>query len=264
MIPDYHLHSEFSGDCKTPPEDMIKRAIALKMPAMCFTDHCDFDIPSTEFLIDEDVYFAKMQALQAKYRQQIDIRIGVELGLQPHLARKHHEYVNKYPFDFVIGSLHIVDDKDPYYPEVFEGKDDRVVYRAYFEQMLDNIEAFSEFQVVGHIDYVVRYGNHKAEQYSYQEYADIIDAVLQKIIDKGLGIEVNTAGFKAGLGFPHPHPDVIRRYQELGGEIITLGSDSHVPEYIGAKFEEMRTMLKDIGFKYYAQFKERKMEMKKL
>ena len=264
MISDYHLHTEFSGDSETPPEAMVEQAIKLGMKSMCFTDHVDFDIPSTQFMIDENAYFEKMQALQAQYRDRIDINIGVELGLQPHLTERHHEYVNQYPFDFIIGSLHIVDGKDPYYPEVFKGKEDSKVYRAYFEQFLENLKVFSEFQTVGHIDYVVRYGNHKAEQYSYEAYADILDEILCEIIDKGLGIEINTAGIKAGLGFPNPHPDVIRRYKELGGEIITFGSDAHVPEYIGYKFEQMRQMLLGMGFKYYAEFKQRKMMMKKL
>jgi len=264
MISDYHLHTEFSGDSEAPPEAMVEQAIKLGMKSMCFTDHVDFDIPSTQFMIDENAYFEKMQALQAQYRDQIDINIGVELGLQPHLAERHHEYVNQYPFDFIIGSLHIVDGKDPYYPEVFKGKEDSKVYRAYFEQFLENLKAFSEFQTVGHIDYVVRYGNHKAEQYSYEVYADILDKILHEIIDKGLGIEINTAGIKAGLGFPNPHPDVIRRYKELGGEIITFGSDAHVPEYIGYEFEQMRQMLLGMGFKYYAEFKQRKMMMKQL
>ena len=262
MISDYHLHTEFSGDCETPPEDMIRQAIKLGMKSICFTDHCDFDIPSTKFVIDEDAYFEKMQELQMQYRDQIDINIGVELGLQPHLAARHHEYVNQYPFDFVIGSLHVVDGEDPYYPGVFEGKEDGTVYRAYFEQFLENLRAFSEFQIVGHIDYIVRYGNYKAKHYSYEKYADIIDEILLEIIDKGLGIEVNTGGIKDGLGFPNPHPDVIKRYQELGGEIITFGSDAHTPLYIGYEFERMRQMLYDMGFKYYATFKQRKMEMK--
>lgn len=264
MISDYHLHTEFSGDSETPPEDMIEQAIKLGMRTICFTDHCDFDIPNTEFLLDEASYFEKMQKMQEQYREQIDIRIGVELGLQPHLAQKHHEYIERYPFDFIIGSLHIVDGKDPYYPEVFAGKDDGEVYLAYFEQFLENLKAFSKFQIVGHIDYVIRYGNYKARHYSYEKYADILDEILKEIINKGLGIEVNTAGIKAGLGFPHPHPDLIKRYKELGGEIITLGSDAHIPQYIGYKFGDVRKMLEDMGFKYFAEFKQRKIKMKKL
>ena len=264
MISDYHLHTQFSGDSHASPEAMVEQAIKLGMKSMCFTDHVDFDIPSTKFLIDEDAYFAKMQEIQDEYKDKIDISIGIELGLQPHLVLRHHEYLNKYPFDFVIGSLHIVDGKDPYYPEVFKGKEDTAVYLAYFEQFLENIKAFSEFQIVGHIDYVVRYGNQQAAQYSYEAYANILDEILYEIIDRGLGIEVNTAGIKAGLGFPNPHPDVIKRYKELGGELITVGSDAHTPEYIGYEFENIRKMLIEMGFKYYAQFKRRKLKMVKL
>jgi len=260
MIADYHVHTAFSGDSQISPETMIEQAIAMGMSTICFTDHCDFDIPTPSFILDVDAYFKEMQELQLKYQEQIDINIGVELGLQTQLAKRHHRYVNDYPFDFIIGSLHIVDGQDPYYPEVFVGKEDARVYRSYLEQLLDNLKAFSEFQVVGHIDYVVRYGNHKAEQYSYQKYADVIDEILKTIIANDLGIEVNTAGIKAGLGFPNPHPDVISRYRELGGEIITLGSDAHVPEYIGYEFDKMKALLKSLGFDYITQFKNKKPE----
>ena len=86
--------------------------------------------------------------------------------------------------------------------------------------------------MLGHIDYVVRYGRKRAEEYSYDEFADEIDAVLKKVLQMGKGIELNTGGFKYGLGFCNPHPDIIRRYRELGGEIITVGADAHCPEHV--------------------------------
>lgn len=175
--------------------------------------------------------------------------------MQPHLAGRHYDYVRSYPFDFVIGSLHLVYGKDPYFPEVFEGRQDREVYRAYLESLLDNLKAFKEYQVVGHIDYVVRYGVHKAEQYGYTEYADILDEILRCVIEDGRGIEVNTAGLQKGLGFPNPHYDVIRRYRELGGTIVTAGSDAHEPSGIGHSFRQIEDFLKAAGFRYRAEFK---------
>lgn len=260
MSSDFHLHTSFSGDSDSSPTAMAEAAAALGMRTICFTDHMDTDSQEEGFILDTDAYLCEMVRIQEKYRDKIDIRIGVELGMQEHLAQRHYEYVQKYPFDLVIASLHLVDGKDPYYPEVFAGREDKEVYRSYFESLLANVKAFSGYQVLGHIDYVVRYGRHKAQQYGYNEYADIIDEILLTVIQNGCGIEINTAGFKHDLGFANPHPDIISRYKELGGEIVTIGSDAHSPAYIGYRFNEAKYILKEAGFDYYCQFRQGRAE----
>jgi len=262
MISDFHMHSCFSGDSKTPAVDMIEQAIKVGMDVICFTDHRDVDHPEQIFTLDTPAYMKKMQELQAQYSNQIDIRIGVELGLQEHLRAIDSEYVAQYPFDFVIGSTHIIDGEDPYEPEYFAGKSDEQAFRAYFEQVYRNTKLFSNFQVLGHLDYIVRYAKQSLEDYSYDVYAEEIDNILRTIVDKGVGLEVNTGGYRSGLGCANPRLDVFKRYKELGGEIITFGSDAHEPKYIGDNFETQRELLKSVGFKYYARYKQRKLEMK--
>lgn len=154
--------------------------------------------------------------------------------------------------------------KDPYYGEVFEGRTDREVYGEMFRLTLENLEKVQDFDVLGHIDYVVRYGRKRAEEYSYDEFADEIDAVLKKVLQMGKGIELNTGGFKYGLGFCNPHPDIIRRYRELGGEIITVGADAHRPEHVAYDFDKAEEILKDCGFRYYTVFEKRKPFFRKL
>ena len=109
----------------------------------------------------------------------------------------------------------------------------------YFESILENISAYDGFDVYGHIDYVVRYGPNRNREYSYGRYKDILDEILKKLISMGKGIELNTGGYHYGLGEPNPCTAVIRRYRELGGEIITIGADAsavlvqfrNVPEF---------------------------------
>jgi len=257
MISDYHLHSFFSGDSEASPHAMVERAISLGMKTICFTDHCDTDSEDPAFILDTDAYMNRMMEIREQYWNRIEVCIGVELGMQPHLAKRHLDYVKQYPFDFIIASQHLVYGKDPYYPEVFQEREDRAVYRRYFEELYENVKVFSEYHVLGHLDYVVRYGTHKAEQYGYNEYADIIDAILRNIVQNGCGIEVNTSGLKYGLSFPNPHMDILRRYRELGGEIITIGSDAHSPEYIGYDFSLTVDILKDIGFGFLAEFRQK-------
>lgn len=258
LLSDSHMHTCFSGDSDTPVREMIEGAIAKGLSSICITDHNDVDYPGTvKFEFDPEEYFRVLRQYQQEYAGEIDIRIGVEFGLQPHLTAHYEEWARKYPFDFVIGSVHLCHGKDPYCGEIFERSDEEG-YREMFEATLENLKAVKEFDVLGHIDYVARYGKQQAKEYSYQKYADYLDEILRRVIDGGKGVELNTAGFKYGLGFCHPHPDIIRRYRELGGEIITVGADAHVPEHIAYDFSKASRILKDCGFKYYTEFRERK------
>lgn len=262
MRSDFHMHTNFSTDSDSTPEQMIEGAIQKGLQTICITDHQDVDFPKSimpeGFQIDFDKYFETFRKLQRKYQNQIEVLIGVELGLQPHLGNVYKELAETYPFDFVIGSIHILDGMDPYFKEYFEDKTDEEAYRRAFEITLENIKNISDYDVLGHLDYVVRYGKNQDRDYSYLKYADYIDEILKYLIAHGKGLEINTAGFKYGLSFAHPHTDVLKRYRELGGEIITIGSDGHKPEHIAYDFHRVSDILKACGFKNYTEFKQRK------
>lgn len=262
MFWDQHMHCNFSGDSNALPEDMIKAGIAHGLSGICFTDHLDYDYPEEPniFLLDFDNYFKVLPDLRKKYADKISVNIGIELGLQTQAAGQNLAVAEKYPFDFIIGSSHVVNHMDPYYPEFFAGRDEDAAYMEYFESVLENINSGVDFDVYGHIDYVVRYGPNKNAFYTYEKFKDIIDEILTQLISKGKGIEVNTGGFKYGLGHPNPTEDIIKRYRELGGEIITMGADAHVPEYVAYKFDKTAQIIKNCGFKYYTVFKNRKAE----
>lgn len=262
MFWDQHMHCNFSGDSDALPEDMIKAGIAHGLSGICFTDHLDYDYPEEPniFLLDFDNYFKAISDLKEKYADKISVNIGIELGLQTQAAGQNLAVAEKYPFDFIIGSSHVVNHMDPYYPEFFAGRDEDAAYMEYFESVLENINSDVDFDVYGHIDYVVRYGPNKNAFYTYEKFKDIVDEILTQLISKGKGIEVNTSGFKHGLGHPNPTEDIIKRYRELGGEIITMGADAHVPEYVAYEFDKTAQIIKKCGFKYYTVFKNRKAE----
>ncbi len=262
MMWDVHMHTSFSGDSDTAVQDMIEMAISRNLDGICITDHLDFDYPQEPdlFLLDLPRYDKEIRRYQALYADRIPVCFGIELGLQPHLADRHRRILCDYAFDFVIGSSHVVHGTDPYYPEYYHGRTEAEAYREYFESILENIAAFDDFDVYGHIDYVVRYGPNKNNEYSYEKYKDVLDEILRVLIEKGKGIEVNTAGFKYGLGQPNPAQDVLFRYRELGGEIITLGADAHVPEHVAYDFHKLPDLLKACGFSRYTVFHNRKPE----
>ncbi len=260
MRADVHMHTNFSHDSDATPDEMVRGAIEKGLEMICFTDHYDKDNFEwgPEDIFDPEEYFRQMPKIREKYKDLIDVRIGVEIGLQPHLADFYKEFVRKYPFDFVIGSVHCVKKSDPASGRLFEKYSDEDVYRFTLEETLEDIRQFQDFDVLGHLDYVTRYGKTREVCYSYQKYADLIDEILRILIQNGKGLEVNTAGIKYGLPYAHPHIDVLKRYRELGGEIITVGADGHKPEHIAYDFHKVSNILKECNFTFYTEFRERK------
>ena len=258
MKADYHVHTHFSKDASATPKEQIQEAIRRGLRTICITDHHDVDYSEPNFEIDFAPYFDTLRNLQEQYGNKIEILIGMEYGLQPHLGEKCTELAKKYPFDFIIGSIHMVDGQDPYYRTIFEGKTDAEVYRRGFEVTLECMKKTKDFDSLGHLDYIVRYGRNQAQDYAYYKYADLLDEILKYLIQNGKGLEVNTGGWKYGLDFAQPHQDVLKRYKELGGEIITVGSDAHKIEHLAYDFQRVKGYLGACGFKYYTEFRQRK------
>ncbi len=258
---DCHTHSSFSSDSEEPLSEMISAAREKGLQTLCLTEHMDFDYPTGEFLLDTKSYREKLFSLRGE-NPDIEILFGVELGLMDCLAPRLREYVKAWDFDFIIGSSHMVDGVDPYYPEYFAQHGGRNGILRYFESILANVRAFDDFDVYGHLDYVVRYSPEKG--YDPADFREIIDVILKLLISKGKGIEINTAGIKSGLGYVHPHEFILKRYRELGGEIVTVGSDAHDRARVAADFAEAEKALKAAGFDRYAVFRQRKAEFRKL
>lgn len=267
---DFHLHSSFSGDSDASMESMIERAIQKGLTHMCFTEHMDFKYPISEscpegtFEINTDSYLYDLLKYREKYASQIQILFGIELGLQTSMAKEIAIYSKSYDFDFIIGSSHIANGKDPYFPEFYALRSEEEAYREYFSCVIDNIKRISNYDVYGHLDYVVRYGPMKDKNYSYDKYKDLFDTMLELLLEKEKGIEINTAGLRKGLREAHPCMDVLKRYKELGGEIVTVGSDAHSPVDIASYFDVVADMLTECGFKYYSVFQNRVAEFKKI
>lgn len=241
-------------------ETMIRSAVALGLKTICFTEHLDLDFPPEygTFTVNLKAYQTELFRLRELYKDDIEILFGVELGMQPHLSERYREITERYPFDFVIASQHLLDGADPYAASYWMGKDEQDRYRAYFTQLFSNLKAMTSYDTLGHLDYVVRYGPNKNKHYSYEAYAPSIDPILEYLIVQGKCLEINTAGLKYGLGHPNPEESVLRRYRELGGSLITIGSDAHRPEHIAYDFDQAEAILRGLGFESYTVFRQRK------
>ncbi|NBG87905.1 histidinol-phosphatase HisJ family protein [Isachenkonia alkalipeptolytica] len=253
---DSHVHSNFSPDSAAPMVDTIEESIKKGLSSICFTDHydLDYDGKDNDLTFDIDQYFHTLGLLKEKYRDRIDVRVGIELGLQPHLVHRYHTLFKDIPFDFILASIHSVDREDFYSGNFFDHRSQLQAYNDYFSELKQCLATYDHFQSFGHIDVIKRYGNYP-HTLPLSSYRDILREIFTLLIEKGKGIELNTSGLRYGLGDFHPSVDILKEYKALGGELITLGSDSHVVGGTGTYFPEALEILESLGFKYYTSFK---------
>lgn len=245
---DHHVHTKFSPDSNADIIQYITKAKELELEYILFTDHIDFGSTDTTFFdyIDFDEYFKVMRDLEEKHG--LAIKIGVEIGYEKDYKNEIDEFLSKYKFDFVIASIHSGNGLDFFSGEFFQGKSKEEAYLEYFKLVLEMVENFTNYDVVGHLDYIIRYGPYREKHYEYKDYKEIIDRILKAIIKNNRGIEVNTSGLRQGQNVTFPKDEVLLRYKELGGKIITVGSDAHFNDDYQADFIEVIMRLRDIGF----------------
>lgn len=256
---DYHLHTNFSQDGKAEMEDVVLQAINLGLSEIALTDHYDFIYPNTPFpyQINYDNYYKYFSRIKNKYSGKINIIFGIELGISPHpkLRELITRFVNKYRFDFTIGSIHDVEGEDLYSGDFFKYMDKHTAYRYYLSYLRDSIKSVKEICVVGHLDFITRYGNYSDPYLKYDDFKDVIDEILIYLVKSGKGLEINTSGYRYGIGSVYPSLDILKRYHQLGGKIITVGSDAHRVGDIAKDFDKAQIFLKQAGFEHISVFR---------
>lgn len=262
MLWDTHIHSDFSHDGKASLEEMINAAKQRKLSGICITEHLDIADTENEvsFPLDLEAYVKKCKELSEK--EEFSVCTGIEFSIRPSFSQYLQQIANTHEFDFIIGSCHDVPRREDQESDLCQMEEQ--MYAGYFLNILESVKTVDAFDVCGHIDYVVRYGSNQNKYYTYEKYADIIDEILRTLITHGKGIEINTSGLRYGLGQTHPTEKIIKRYHELGGEIITIGSDGHAPDQIAYGFDKVPYILKEAGFQYFTVFKKRKPEFWKI
>ncbi len=261
---DYHLHSNVSFDAYDSPARCAMAAREMGLTEICFTEHQEIDYPYEEQKsgLDYELYERELNKARACVPELV-IKKGVELSLMPQSLEKIARDVKGRGFDFIIASQHTVKDKDPYFGDGFEGKTLRDVHREYLEEMLYDLEHFEDFDVIGHIGYIDKYLEKAksltqgGEPFRYQDFPELLDAILLSAITRGKGMEINTSNYFV-YDYPTPHKTILKRFVELGGEIVTLGSDAHFSTVIGHRFEDAFEFLEECGVRYLCTYENRK------
>jgi histidinol-phosphatase (PHP family) len=254
---DYHLHTTFSIDCETPMAAMCERAIALGIPEICVTDHVDWvpkDVGRDYFR--PAPYFEEVEVCRARYDGRLTLLAGAEMSEVHRFPDEARALTSAWPFDFVIGSLHWVGDEVVLAPDYFTPRSAEAAYAGYFQELERMVRA-GGFDIVGHLDVLKRDGFDVHGRYTSAGYAEPIRAVLRACVESGIGIEINTSTLRRAVAETSPALDVLRWYRELGGDILTLGSDAHRPEHLAYRFDLALEMARAAGFRRLTCFRGR-------
>ncbi len=263
-VPDMHTHSENSHDSKCKIEDMMHSQIEKGTNIFAVTDH--FDAYSYN---DYDIFtpikssFDTVKALNNQYYSKCLMLSGIEISEAfwfPEIYEKIKNYID---FDVIIGSVHCVRNQhftEPYSKFDFSNLHQGVLEEwldIYFDDMLTMLK-FMDFDILAHLTCPLRYivGKYK-RCVDISLYEKRIDKILNEIINRNIALEVNTSSFDRLNDFM-PSTDMIKRYYEKGGRLITLGSDAHTPERASINFNKAVKILKEIGFDGVYYFEKRK------
>ena len=248
---DYHVHSYYSDDSDCLMENMIKRGIDLGLNEIAFTEHVDYGV-KTDLNCDYKAYFTEIEKMKEKYGKDIIIKAGIEFGVQKHTLLQFERDYDTYQFDFIILSNHQIDNKEFWNYEYQQGKPQEEYQKNYYQAILDVVKNYKKYSVLGHLDMIKRYD--KYGDFPDEKIMEYVELILRQVIADGKGIELNTSSFKYGLKDLMPSKNILNKYFELGGTILTIGSDTHETEHLGDHIEEVKDVLKEIGFKQFCTF----------
>ena len=249
-IVDYHVHSTNSFDGKNTIEEMCRKAIEMGLYEICFTEHFSVDPRDVSYgILNYERYDDEIEKAKEKFSGRLHIKKGMEIG-EPHLKEYKEDLIEKTEkmnLDFIIGSVHNIDGvKLRLY---MKDKDKHTVYNDYFTEIYKMVSD-ADIDVIGHLDLIKRYAHEVYGNYIFDNHREIIEKILKLAIEKGIGLEINGSGYINSVGEPYPKAEVLKLYRELGGEIITVGSDSHNIETLAKNNLKMINLLKDMGFRY--------------
>lgn len=262
---DYHNHTNFSDDGSVPMEDMVQTAYEKGLTEIAITDHYDPNYPDLEFpfSLNFSEYHKTLESVKEQFQGKIKVIKGIEIGIQHgETLALCSNAVKSYPYDFVLGSFHCAEGFELYRKGYFDNRSVDASYEAFYNYMYDCLRVYKDYDVLGHFNIIDRY---TPSIPSKNVYMDIVEEILKGIIEDGKGIEINTSSFRYGLGErTTPAIEILQLFKDLGGEIVTTGSDAHKMKDIGDHLDYAEEMIKSVGLKYVATFDQRRPSFHKL
>lgn len=269
MLADFHVHTGYSDDSVYPMQRVVQDAIRLNLDELCFTEHVDYGVkPEWDQAASAAIrdgraatnpayqaYFSEVRALKEEFADKIALKCGFELGIQTHTVSQFEALIGRYEdqMDFALLSCHQIGDLEFWTGDYQTGKTQAEYNRGYYEELLQVVRTYSgRWSVLAHLDLIRRYD--ACGVWATEHDSEVIAELLRATIDSGHGIEINTSYVRYGLQDMTPATDILRLYKDLGGTIITFGSDSHKPEHLGAYLREAQRKASALGFEYGCTF----------
>lgn len=287
MKMDYHLHTEFSDDSREPMENQVERAIELGLEEICFTDHVDYGVKNDwadgniQYRVGDGVgkpegsldpianvdyplYFEKLHLMKEKYGDRIKIKQGLEFGMQTITIDKYKKLYARYKdeLDFVLLSIHEIDNKELWTMDYQRERSWQEYNDGYYKELYHVMKLYKNYSILSHLDLIVRYD--PIGRFPFKKVEDQIAEILKLAIWDGKGIEINTSSWHYGLDDTMPSRDILKLYKDLGGKIITIGSDAHTTRYVADHYDDALNILKGMGFTFITGFTKMKPEFHKI
>lgn len=255
-LAEYHHHTDNSFDSQAEMKEVCEQAIKKGLNEICFTEHFSVNPKAPTYgHMNFKRYFSQIEECRELFGSQLVIKIGIEL-CEPHLMKEtYKEALADLEFDFIMGSVHNI--KEEKLRTFMVNKTPQEIYQQYFEEVYAMVSQ-ADIDVIAHLDLIKRYGVESIGNYEFDDYKLIIEKIVRKAVERGIGIEINTSGLaKKALSETLPSMDVLRLYHSVGGTILTIGSDSHRAETVGSNQEAAIKMAKEAGFQGVYVFEKR-------
>lgn len=262
-LTDYHTHSKYSMDSQANPDDVCRAAFQKGLKEIAITDHFDPTAADEDCraLYDADAAQEEILRVKSAWQGKLTVRYGLELG-QAHKYQAAAQRILTRPFDYVIGSMHNIEG-DIDLALVHYNQFNYDVFDQYYRELLA-LSRETYYDCLGHLDYPKRYAAVQKFPYTERRYMDYIRQILKNVIEHGKGIEINTSGLRQQVSQTLPSKSILKLYRDMGGEIITTGSDAHTPHAVGQNIADAQELLRTLGFRYVATFEGRQPKMMKL
>lgn len=261
---DYHTHSTKSTDGHNSVVEMCKSALEMGLKEIAITDHFEPTRKNENYsFYDPKDNLLEILETRNFFEKHLKIKFGIELG-QPHIySKSSREILENNPFDYVLASAHKMSD-DVDFGELNYSKIDVDYYCRIYLKELKKLAEWNLFDCIAHLDLVKRYSAKYGVEIKLIDYKEELEEILKILINNGKGIEINSSGLRQHAKKCLPDLDIVKFYRELGGEIITIGSDAHYAVDVGKGIKEAIEIAKIANFKYITIFNNRKPEFVKI
>ena len=244
-----HCHSDHSRDGFDPILSLYQRAEELGLRTLSITDHCEINAYLSEAYRDSAIVSHQdIRTLAAEKKQGPELLAGVEIGQAMQQVRYANELLDRCDYDFVLASVHNVRNEADFFELDYSAVDVDHFLRLYFNE-LEEVIAWGRFDSLAHLTYPLRYitGEHHIPV-DLDKYAPQIDSILSGLVRTGKALEVNTSGLRQQIGKTLPHLEIVKRFHDLGGAFVTVGSDAHCAADLAKGIEEGYDLLLEAGF----------------